>query len=203
MSRHSNMCLCKVVESVFFLFYKNSLRIITYMETPYGGLWYAAGNPDGFRFGAVNRPSPPRVIYMCAWLSKQNRTVNNKTVSASELVGQIVKALSHPPAARRSPRVLLRRRWGRRSWYPGPPILPLLSWLSAGCVRVRAGVVCSARLCVRLTVESVNSVHSNPLVVVGRDSDVRSGHTLGPRPEWRNSTVGSISLAPGVPVHYE
>ena len=34
------------------------------METPYGGLWYAAGNPDGFRFGAVNRirPDAARVV---------------------------------------------------------------------------------------------------------------------------------------------
>ena len=41
------------------------------METPYGGLWYAAGNPDGFRFGAVDRPSPPRgVIYMKSEPSK-------------------------------------------------------------------------------------------------------------------------------------
>ena len=33
------------------------------METPYGGLWYAARSPDGFRFGSVNRPSPPPAIY--------------------------------------------------------------------------------------------------------------------------------------------
>ena len=43
------------------------------METPYGGLRYAAGNPDGFRFGAVNRPSPPRASYM------DIKTVLNKT----------------------------------------------------------------------------------------------------------------------------
>ena len=49
-----------VLASFFILFYflKNSLR------TWRGSLWYAAGNPDGFRFGAVNRPSPPRAIYM-------------------------------------------------------------------------------------------------------------------------------------------
>ena len=40
----------------------NFILLITYMETPYGGLWYAAGNPDGFRFGSVNRPSPPLAI---------------------------------------------------------------------------------------------------------------------------------------------
>ena len=34
-------------------------KLITYMETSYGCLWYAAGNPSGFWFGAVNRPSPP------------------------------------------------------------------------------------------------------------------------------------------------
>ena len=39
------------------------LKLITYMEDPYGGQWYAAGNPDGFRFAAVNRRSPPRAIY--------------------------------------------------------------------------------------------------------------------------------------------
>ena len=33
------------------------------MEAPYGGLWYAAGNPDGFRFETVDRPSPPLSIY--------------------------------------------------------------------------------------------------------------------------------------------
>ena len=38
-------------------------KLITYMETPYGGLRYAAGNPDGFRFGSVSRPSPLRAIY--------------------------------------------------------------------------------------------------------------------------------------------
>ena len=43
------------------------------METPYGGLWYAAGNPDGFRFGTVNRPSPPRAIYM--QVTSQHQTV--------------------------------------------------------------------------------------------------------------------------------
>ena len=53
------------------------------METPYGGLWYAAGNPGGFRFGAVNRPSPPRANYMNV-KSKRNGT-------ASKLVGQVAK----------------------------------------------------------------------------------------------------------------
>ena len=33
------------------------------MEIPYGDLWYAAGSPDGFRFGSVNRPSPPLAMY--------------------------------------------------------------------------------------------------------------------------------------------
>ena len=44
---------------------KKILKLITYMETPYGDLWYAVRKPDGFRFGSVNRPSPPLSIY---WL---------------------------------------------------------------------------------------------------------------------------------------
>ena len=39
------------------------LKLITYMETPYGGLWYAAGNPDGFRFRTVNQCNQTKMAY--------------------------------------------------------------------------------------------------------------------------------------------
>ena len=51
-----------VTRLLFFIIIKNSFNLM-YMGIPYGDLWYAAGNRDGFRFGLVNRPSPPLSIY--------------------------------------------------------------------------------------------------------------------------------------------
>ena len=63
------------------------------METPYGGLWYAAGNPDGFRFGSVNRPSPSRAMYT---FKLQTSNFQLQECDASKLMGQIVKETFYP-----------------------------------------------------------------------------------------------------------
>ena len=124
------------------------------METPYGGLWYAAGNLDGFRFGAVNRPSPPRAIYRYqnnAAQMKLNKTRHEKCLKTGRPSNRKT-VLFRPPAAHHSPLALPRRHWGPRFCGLGLPTPLLSSWLSVGCAGARADAICSARLCVRLIV---------------------------------------------------
>ena len=139
------------------------LKLITYMETLYGGLWYAAGNPDGFRFGTVNRPSQSHAKYITnSSFRKEKQGGTSKlqnfrnfeiesNMRASKLVGQVIKETFYsvhcPPVGRRSPPDLLRRHWGPRFCHPG---LPTCSLLLSGCACARSGVRCSARQCVRL-----------------------------------------------------
>ena len=94
------------------------LKFITYMEVPYGDLWYAAGNPDGFRFAAVNRRSPSRAIYNNESKQYLNQTQclrigrpsNRKTVPP------------YPPVGRRSLLDLPHHRWEPRFCRLGPPM---------------------------------------------------------------------------------
>ena len=101
------------------------------METPYGGLWYAAGNPDGFRFGSVNHPSPPLSRYR--WNRNVNLTLDqsSKTRSRNNLVRMCLRigrpsnrktVPPYPPVGRRSLLDLPHHRCEPRFCRLGPPM---------------------------------------------------------------------------------
>ena len=106
------------------------------METPYGGLWYAAGNPDGSRFGSVNRPSPPLAIYRV--FPRQVQKSSAKCLRTGRPSTQR-NALSRPPDSPRHPPLL---HSGSRFCRLG---LPIPSSLLLDFVCVRSGGVGIAR----------------------------------------------------------
>ena len=130
--------------SFIFIFKK----LITYIEAPYEGLWYAASNPDGFRFGSVNRP-PHRLLY--TQQSSQRQTSNGnckemqsvKCLRTDRPINQRIALLRLPGHPRHLPLLP-----GPKFFGLGPPT-PLS--LPFGSVFVRPGVACTARRCAPLT----------------------------------------------------
>ena len=81
---------------MIFFFFKNSLHT----WKPYMGAYGTPlGNPGGFWFGSVNRPSPPLTIYICEYIKIKSlkRIVESKRQIRTGRKDNRKTALPRPP----------------------------------------------------------------------------------------------------------